>query len=38
MERSAKELCALLMTKGIKSLNDDEEDIVYDYLYDHLDI
>ncbi len=38
MEKSAKELCALLMTKGIKALDDDQEEIVYDYLYDHLGI
>jgi hypothetical protein len=30
--RSAQELCALLITKGIKNLSDDEEEIVVDYL------
>jgi len=30
--RSAQELCALLITRGVKSLSDDEEEIVVDYL------
>ena len=29
--RSAKELCAMLITRGIKTLTDDEEDNVVDY-------
>ena len=28
MKRSPKELCALLITKGLKSLNEDEENVV----------
>lgn len=31
---SAKELCALLITKSLKNLNEDEEEIVIDYLTD----
>jgi hypothetical protein len=30
--RNAKELCSLLITRGIKNLSEDEEDIVVDYL------
>jgi len=32
--RSAKELCALLITRGLKDLGEDEEEIVVDYLED----
>lgn len=32
--RSAKELCAMLITRGIKTLSEDEEDVVIDYLDD----
>jgi hypothetical protein len=32
--RSAKELCALLITRGLKDLNEDEEEVVVDYLED----
>lgn len=32
--RSAKELCAMLITRGIKTLSEDEEDVVVDYLSD----
>ena len=32
--RSAKELCAMLITRGIKTLTEDEEDVVVDYLDD----
>jgi len=34
MKRSAKELCAMLITKGLKTLTDDEEEVVVDYLDD----
>jgi len=30
--RNAKELCAMLITRSLKDLNDDEEEIVVDYL------
>lgn len=30
--RSAKDLCAMLITRSLKSLNDDEEEAVADYL------
>ena len=29
---SAKELCAMLITRGVKNLTDEEEDVVVDYL------
>jgi len=32
--RSAKELCAMLITRGISTLTEDEEDVVVDYLED----
>jgi len=32
--RSAKELCAILITRSLKDLNEDEEEIVVDYLED----
>ena len=32
--RSAKELCALLITRGLKELNEEEEEVVVDYLED----
>ena len=32
--RSAKELCSMLITRSLKDLNEDEEDIVIDYLED----
>lgn len=32
MQRSAKELCAMLITRALKDLNEDEEEIVVDYL------
>lgn len=32
--RSAKELCALLITRGLKDLGEEEEEIVVDYLED----
>lgn len=34
MSRTAKELCALLITKQLKELNEDESDVVVDYLED----
>lgn len=30
--RNAKELCAMLITRSLKDLNDEEEEIVVDYL------
>ena len=32
MSKSAKELCAMLITRALKDLNEDEEEIVVDYL------
>ena len=32
MNRSAKELCAMLITRGINTLNEEEADVVVDYL------
>jgi len=32
--RSAKELCALLITRGLKELGEEEEEVVVDYLED----
>lgn len=32
--RNAKELCAMLITRSLKDLNEDEEEIVVDYLED----
>lgn len=32
--RSAKELCALLITRGIRDLSEEEEEVVVDYLED----
>ena len=32
MSKNAKELCAMLITRSLKDLNEDEEEIVVDYL------
>ena len=32
--RSAKELCAMLITRSLKGLNEEEEDVLIDYMYD----
>ena len=32
--RNAKKLCSMLITRALKELNEDEEDVVVDYLYE----